>query len=189
MTPDEFDAGMAVLFSVWPKEASSLATLAVYAEIVRHLPGDVWRAAALLHLTRSPYFPKPHELLDCAAELTTPPQRTGLEAWNDVQQAIITHGVYHPPNGAQYGEFKNYEWDFSDPLVSRLIDGAKAWAELCMSENQTADRARFIDAYEKVQQRAREQARLTPALVQLQSEQRTAALALVGDVAERLTRR
>ena len=173
MTPDEFDAGMAVLFSVWPKEASSPQTLEVYAEVVQHLPGDVWRAAALKCVTACTFFPKPVELLAAAQELTTAKVRTGDDAWGDVKAAIAEHGVYHPPDGAQYGDFRNYFWEFKDPLVGKLVK-ALGWTYLCQSEDEMADRAHFRKSYEVEQARARDEARLTPALAAFQAEQRAA---------------
>lgn len=176
MTPDEFDAGMAVLLATWPKEASSPATLEVYEEVVKHLPGDVWRAAALRCVATCTFFPKPVELLTAAAELTTTPARTGAEAWGDVKRAIAENGIYHPPHGAQHGDFRNDKWQFSDPLINQLVGVGRAfpWSELCMSENEMSDRARFIDAYEKLQHREREQARLTPDLLAFQAQHRPA---------------
>lgn len=173
MTPDEFDAGMAVLLSTWPKEASSPATLEVYEEVVRHLPGDVWRAAALRCVATCTFFPKPVELLTAAAELTTTPARTGDEAWGDVKAAIAQHGVYHPPDGAQYGDFRNEFWAFDDPLVGECVKDF-GWTYLCQSEDEMADRAHFRKAYEMKQQRAREQARLTPDLLAFQAQHRPA---------------
>ena len=173
MTPDEFDAGMAVLFSVWPKEASSPQTLEVYAEIVNHLPGDVWRAAALKCVAACTFFPKPVELLTAAADLTTTPERSGDDAWGDVKRAIAAHGVYHPPDGAQYGDFQNYFWEFKDRLVGKLVK-AFGWTYLCQSEDEMADRAHFRKSYETEQRREREQARLTPALLDFQAEHRPA---------------
>lgn len=184
MTPDEFDAGMAVLFSVWPKEASSPQTLEVYAEVVQHLPGDVWRAAALKCVTACTFFPKPVELLTAAADLTTTPERSGDDAWGDVKRAIAAHGVYHPPDGAQYGDFQNYFWEFKDRLVGKLVR-AFGWTYLCQSEDEMADRAHFRKSYETEQRREREQARLTPDLLSFQETHRAQlAAAPVGRAAE-----
>lgn len=66
-----------------------------------------------------------------------------------------------------------YAWGFPDPLVGKLVR-AFGWRDLCLSENAVADRARFIPAYEQEQRREREQARLTPALLEFQQEHRAA---------------
>jgi len=163
----------------------ALALVKAWHMVIGHLEPDVLSGALRAAVTRTQFFPTPSLVLECAVELTTAPKRTGLEAWNEVQQAIAEHGVYHPPNGAQYGDFKNDYWTFSDPLLNKLVDGPKAWVELCMSENQIADRARIIDSYEKAQQRAGEQARLTPDLVKLQSGKRAEALQLMAGLADR----
>lgn len=173
MTPDEFDAGVAVLLSVWPKEASAAETLEVYQEVVKHLPGDVWRAASLKCAATCIFFPKPAELLAAAQSLTATPQRTSLEAWGDVQQAIKDHGYYHPPDGAQVLAVGGEAWSFADPLVGQAVKSL-GWRYLCMSEDEMADRAHFQKAYDQLRDRAYAEARLTPDLLAFQEQHRAA---------------
>ena len=76
--------------------------------MVGHLDAATFQAALQLVATRSEFFPTPALVLGAVAELTTTPQRSGDDAWGDVKAAIAEHGVYHPPDGAQYGDFRNY---------------------------------------------------------------------------------
>ena len=86
MTPDEFDAGMAVLLATWPKEASSEHTLAVYEQCLGHLEPDVWQGALLRCLTECTFFPRPAEVLEKAVEFVM--ERDGLsQHW--ARQAVF----------------------------------------------------------------------------------------------------
>jgi hypothetical protein len=66
-------------------------------------------------------------------------RRTGVEAWGEVIGAIGKYGRDRVPG---------VSFSFSDPIVDHIVYSL-GWRELCDSENQTADRARFIEAYEK----------------------------------------
>lgn len=188
MTPDDFRKGMAVLLATWPKEATTVETLTVYEQVTSHLDGDVWLGAVKQCVMTCTFFPKPAELLAAAVSLTHGPQRTGLDAWGDVKRAIAKYGYYHPPNGASMLAVGGYDWTFEDALVGKVV-AALGWRDLCLSENEMSDRARFIDAYETEQRRGRDQARLTPDLIQLQSGKQADARRLLGAVTERMGRR
>ena len=149
------------------------ALVAAWLPMVGHLDAATFQAALQLVATRSEFFPTPALVLGAVAELTTTPLRSGDDAWGDVKAAIAEHGVYHPPDGAQYGDFRNYFWEFKDPLVGKLVK-ALGWTYLCQSEDEMADRAHFRKSYEVEQARARDEARLTPALAAFQAEQRAA---------------
>jgi len=66
---------------------------------------------------------------------------------------------------------------------------AMGWTRLKESEDYTADRARFLQAYDTLAQRAREDGLLLPQVRELGEQQRLrmgATQALVGQVAARL---
>lgn len=157
-----------------PASAADMDVLvSAWLGMVGHLDAATFQAALQLVATRSEFFPTPVLVLAAVTELTAAPARTGDEAWGDVKAAIAQHGVYHPPDGAQYGDFRNYFWEFPDPLVGELVKDY-GWTYLCQSEDEMADRAHFRKAYEMKQQRAREQARLTPDLLAFQEQHRPA---------------
>ena len=155
--------------------------------VVGHLEPDVLQQAMLTAATRTQFYPTPSLVLECAVELTTAPKRTGLDAWGDVKRAIAEHGFYHPPDGKQILSASTSEWTFEDVLVGKIV-AALGWRELCLSENEMSDRARFCDAYEIEQRRAAESGRLPGAALALQGAKRQEALLLTAGVAARLSK-
>lgn len=141
--------------------------------MVGHLEADVLTAAFRVAAGKSEFFPTPALVLECAVSLTTTPQRTGDDAWGDVQRAIKEHGFYHPPGNVAVLAVGSYEWHFDDPLVERVVAGL-GWRYLCHSEDEMADRAHFRKDYETLQARALADARLTPDLLAFQAQKREA---------------
>jgi hypothetical protein len=88
-------------------------------------------------------------------ELERGPVRPSGEAWGEVLKAIGRYGAYRVPG---------VDFQFSDPEVARCVN-ALGWKVLCLSEDQTADRARFIELYGTVatQERREQQAPLLAA--------------------------
>ena len=64
------------------------------------------------------------------------------EAWGEVQRGIQRWGANRRP-----------EW--SSPAIELAVRNTGGWSYLCRSQNQAADRARFIEYYDAVTQRAR----------------------------------
>lgn len=155
--------------------------------VIGHLEPDVLSGALRAAVTRTQFFPTPSLVLECAVELTSAPKRTGLDAWGDVKRAIAEHGSYHPPNGVSVLAVGGYAWTFEDALVGKVV-AALGWRTLCMSENEMADRARFVDAYEQEQRRSGERERLTPDLIAFQGRKQQEALRLTAGLAEKLGR-
>lgn len=105
-------------------------------------------------LQTSPYLPAVADIRRAAVELVHGPRRPGAEAWGDVKRAMGSHGAYRTPG---------VDFRFDDPIVAQLVSTAFGWRELCASENAVADRARFIEAYDKLAGQARIEAQ-APAL-------------------------
>ena len=80
MTPDDFDMGVAVLMSAWPKEAPPAQTLLVYQAVLGHLPADLWKLAVVRVITEATFFPRPAELFTATVRALM--ERDGhSEAW------------------------------------------------------------------------------------------------------------
>lgn len=127
----------------------------LYERMLADIPDEVLEQATLDHISRSQWFPKISELRRAAARLTggIEQQQTGIEAWNDVNTAIRTLGRGGDP------EFRN-------PVTAHVVR-MMGWRDLCMSENQISDRARFIDAYDQFQTRAVSEAVSLPSVREL----------------------
>ncbi len=68
--------------------------------------------------------------------------RTGAEAWTDVIKAVSRRGIYRTPG---------VDFTFADPITASLVT-AQGWREICNGDgdNVRADRARVIDAYDRI---------------------------------------
>jgi hypothetical protein len=82
------------------------------------------------------FLPKVATIRNALIAATRGQRRSGAEAWGDVIKAVSRYGYNRTPV-------------FDDPIVARVVD-ALSWKEICNSENATADRARFIQAYDQL---------------------------------------
>ena len=131
-----------------PEQVRNLRNL--YTQALSDIDDDMLKAASLRHITESQWFPKVSELRRAATRLSLPAARDPMEAWGDVLKAIRVVGYYGAPI-------------FDDPLTDAVVR-QMGWRDLCMSEDATADRARFLDAYSRQAQREVHQASLPLAL-------------------------
>lgn len=72
----------------------------------------------------------------------------GGEAWGAVLKLIGRYGMNRTPRRPG-SEPVDDTFEVTDPVLYRVID-AMGWRELCLSENQAADRARVIELYEQL---------------------------------------
>ena len=75
--------------------------------------------------------------------VTRAPAPDAMEAWGTVLAEIRRTGYYGQPQ-------------FEDSLTAAVVR-QMGWKDLCISDDATADRARFVDAYQRQEQRARSQ--------------------------------
>lgn len=106
----------------------------IWIQLLADIQIDILRAAALQHISESKWFPSVAELRNSSARILNPRQQTAIEAWGEVRRAFGTIGYYGSPQ-------------FSDDATAAVV-AELGWRELCMSECQEADRARFLQGYE-----------------------------------------
>lgn len=100
-------------------------------------------AAALKRwLATSHWLPAPAQIRAIVSEAAVGRARPGAEAWGDVLRAIGRYGRDRQPT-------------FVDEVCGRAVS-AFGWRALCDSENQIADRARFIELYDQLAARVAE---------------------------------
>lgn len=75
----------------------------------------------------------------------------GGEAWGAVLKLIGRYGMNRTPRPPDYcpASLDDDGFAVADPVLYRVID-SMGWRELCLSESQTADRARVIELYEQL---------------------------------------
>lgn len=133
-------------------------------------------AVTVLLQTRS-WMPSVADIRSTALEMSRGPAAPGAQAWGAVLRAIQAEGAYRAPGS---------DFVFSDPVTARCV-AALGWRELCLSENTVADRARFIEMYDKLaaQDQREQQAPMLSAARQ-QRELESGATNLISMTARRL---
>ena len=102
-------------------------------------------------------MPTVAEIREAAGVIKHGSRRTGMEAWGEVIEKIRTFGLRRDPTPTR-GEFY-----FADPITERVVH-AMNWEVLCAGEGDqiTADRARFIAAYDQMSATERTNAASSP---------------------------
>ena len=151
MTEEQTQMLVTVLVTSFPNTMVRLSaeqqrqTMATYRRMLGDLDYAVANAAVERLLATSRFMPTVAEIRDAALSLTTTEQVAGGEAWGDVLKAVARYGAYRIPGT---------DFAFADPLVAKSV-ACLGWQNLCLSENQPADRARFIELYDKLTQTER----------------------------------
>lgn len=130
---------VAVLADAYPRAPVSVETVKVYESLLADLEFEVTQQAVARLIATSKWFPTIAEIRAAVVEIRCGPRRSGVEAWGDVVKAIRFLGAYRLPT-------------FDDPLVAECVRTA-GWVNLCRSDNDAADRARFIELYEALRER------------------------------------
>jgi hypothetical protein len=131
--------------------------IGAYTAILNDLDADRLAQTAYHLASTNTFFPSAAELR--AAYYNLEERAAGVptadEAWNEVKR-LFRRGYSRyraPPEEA-----------FSHPLIRKALAGIGGWLALCNSENDAADRARFLQAYEIHMRRNREISRMLPAV-------------------------
>jgi hypothetical protein len=131
------------------------AMVDAYAALLADLDYARCNAAVRVLLQSKNWIPAVADIRKVVLELERGPVRPAGEAWGEVLKAIGRYGAYRTPG---------VDFQLSDPEVLRCVRSL-GWKELCLSDNQIADRARFIELYGTVsaQERREQQAPLLAA--------------------------
>lgn len=147
---------LAKLVAIFPKHPLTRDTVEVYAQALASVDPLTLEAAISHLVTTARFFPKPSEILDAVFDLEA--RAAGLpdpeQAWELVDRELM-NGRGHPIVGR----------DLESNLPSSIEQAVRAvggWRYLCESENLTADRARFVDAYRAALRRQSEDRRMLP---------------------------
>ncbi len=111
-----------------------------YADLLSDLTYEQCNAGLRVLLRTRTWLPSVADIRAAALELARGPVRAGGDAWGGVLRAIAAEGAYRTPG---------VDFTFSDPVTAQCVE-ALTWQTLCLSENPTAERARFIELYDKL---------------------------------------
>lgn len=185
MTKPEAAKLVAVLLAAYPAARASSGTSEVYERMLADLDYPTANAAVERLLATSKFMPSIAEIREACMSLLHGEQIAGGEAWGKVLSAIGRWGVYRVPG---------VDFVFQDPVVARCV-AALGWQNLCNSENQASDRARFIELYDRLAVTTRKElnAGALPAARRLQAVRNPDEIAtdvagaqLVASIAKRL---
>ena len=151
---------LALLGAVYPGFELKELTIEVYIRLLKDLPVEFLEKAALDHISRVKFFPTIAELREAAFALleAANPLPVPQEAWQQVQAEIERVGHAGTPQ-------------FECPAVTQAAE-ALGWRTLCVSENPIADRAHFVQVYQAILERQRQEARRLPEVRQFVALQR-----------------
>lgn len=145
MTQLEVAKLVAVLLTAYPAAKASENTSAIYERMLADLDYPAANAALERLLATSRFLPTVAEIREAALTLYAGELRPGGDAWGSVLAAIRKYGYVRAPG---------VDFHFDDPVTDDAVR-ALNWTELCNSENVAADRARFIELYDKLAASAR----------------------------------
>ena len=147
-----------MLVAAYPRQEFPLPSQQLYVKMLADIEPALLEAAILDIISKKTFLPAISEVREAAALLVE--QSAGrldaVSAWGDVCKQIVRVGRYGTPD--------------VDEMTRAAIDAVGGWRELCASENQVADRARFVQAYDRLVNKERGGAVQLPGVKQLVSK-------------------
>jgi hypothetical protein len=148
---DAIITALGFLAMLFPRFQLSEETIAAYVRILGDLPADLIEQAAEDIGSRNTFFPAASEIRTAAFELVGKQHGlpTAYEAWGEVVRLAGSVGYTGKP-------------EFSHPLIKETVESVGGWRMLCLSENQVADRARFVASFDTFVSREKYEIRTLP---------------------------
>ena len=104
---------------------------------LKDIPYEIAENAVMEHICTNIYPPNIAEIRKLCMERCKTPILSFDEAWGVVQKALRDYGFYNPEKA----------FATMDELTLSVVKNL-GWSRLCQSENPTADRANFREAYQ-----------------------------------------
>jgi len=169
MRPEEFTPIFRKLALAYGSRLSDDAeTLKVYFDILSDLPAELVQAGALEYMSSPSAFPPtPGQIREKAVKLVKRSNRvpSPAEAWGELKTAPVD-GITRRSEELDDGwHIYNTPYQFSHPLVEKVARDL-GWPGKFWTDNQAADRARFMQAYEVAEDRATEEQTSLPQVQQ-----------------------
>jgi hypothetical protein len=153
-----------------------------YHAILGDLEAERLMKAAVHLCSTQRFFPAAAELRAAYFELAERASDvpSAQDAWAEVCYRLRVKFRYVEGRGIQVSRLmREHAWggsfevgaptaeSWSNPLIQKAIDAIGGWVMLCHSENEVADRARFLEAYNVYLARERETVRMLPGVQQV----------------------
>ena len=152
---------LTVLAAAYPRFKLPVETIRVYEQTLSDIPVEVLRAATLDLIAESKFFPTVAEIRKSAFALMASESgsMSAYEAWA-LTLDYVRDGRGHPIIG------KEKEFDVP-PLIEQAVRQVGGWKHLAEGENEAADRARFLEAFERTAEKGEYLARQLPEIADL----------------------
>jgi len=138
----------------WPEKGKEEDVIRLWTILFSDVDPTQLRMAVQNHIFESTFPPTVADIREQIAKTTLRGQKTGIEAWGEVKSAIRRFGVYNEEKAVS-----------SLQGTCRRVVELMGFRELCMSENEMADRAHFLKVYESLVSREKEEIK-NPALIE-----------------------
>lgn len=140
MNKQEFAVIAVGIKSAYPasKILEDEASMNFWYQMLKDMDGKIVENAVMEHISTNIYPPNIAEIRKLCMERYSPPILSFDDAWGVVQRAMADYGWHHPVEA----------FATMDEVTLSVVKNL-GWSRLCQSENPTADRANFREAYEK----------------------------------------
>lgn len=157
MTKEEFKTLTKGLKSVYASQnfLPDDDSMKIWYRLLRDLPYEVAAAAAQRHMMTNRFPPTVADIREQSVKVADKDSKDWLEGWSQVSKVMSRFGYNRPKEAIE-------ALTAFDERTGRVVE-MLGWQNLCMSENPTADRANFRQAYENMQMREKENAKLPEA--------------------------
>lgn len=129
----------------WPEKDKEALTISLWLKMLEDTPYFIAEAAIEKYIAESVYPPTIADVRSRISDMKLVREKTSIEGWGDVMQAIRKFGSYNEGKAMQ-----------SLGGVTRKVVEAIGFRNLCLSENEMADRAHFLKVYEVMAKRERD---------------------------------
>ena len=149
---------LSVLEKAYPKfnpvSTNDFEKIMLWQEMMSDLDYELANIAIKKHIAEEVYQPTIASIRKSVASIKSPQnQITADDAWGEIKRAIKRFGYYQEENA----------FDSMSPITRKIAKNMN-WKEICLSENQMADRAHFMKMFEVRKDREQKQAMLPDGL-------------------------
>lgn len=140
---------MAILSAAYPRFNSNASTIAAYHEMLKDIPAETLKVAALYCANNSEFFPSVYEIRSAVAEINRQAQNIPnmYQAWDEIlRMPRQMEGSRIVEEDGKY-IIEKYQVSFSHPLVEHVAK-MMGWPKFPSSDEISVDRAHFFKAYD-----------------------------------------
>lgn len=172
MDRTEFGQFVMALKTYYPREQllPNQQAIELWFRQLQDIPYDVAEIGLNKWVATNKWSPSIADIREMATDVKLGEVPDWGEGWEQVQRAIRRYGSYEPQKAL----------DSMDEITRQCVKQI-GWRNLCMSENEAADRANFRMMYERAVERKRQTAQLPDALVKLIREKQIGMIERSGE--------